>query len=225
MTLQQQDRFQLILPQEESADDRERALPSPHWLQQMYALTATGTRTVRQTRQQIGDLLHGRDCKRMLMVVGPCSIHDPDGALDYASRLRHLIVKVRDTLVVVMRTYVEKPRTTTGWTGYVCDPDLDGTGDFRKGLARSRDLLATINEIGVPCAGEMLDPRVSPYLADLYSWVAIGARTSESQIHRQLASGLPIPVGFKNSTDGNVQIAVNSVIAARQPHRTLSIDS
>jgi 3-deoxy-7-phosphoheptulonate synthase len=132
---------------------------------------------------------------------------------------------VGDTLVVVMRTYLEKPRTTTGWPGYLYDPDLDGTGDLRKGLANSRALIAKITEMGVPCAAEVLDPRVSPYLSDLFSWVAVGARTSESQVHRHLASSLSIPVGFKNATDGNLQAAVNSVIAAREPHRTIGISA
>jgi 3-deoxy-7-phosphoheptulonate synthase len=191
----------------------------------MYPLTARGSQTVWQARQQIADLLHGRDRQRLLILVGPCSIHDPDGALHYAWGLRGLMERVRDTLVLVMRTYLEKPRTTTGWTGYVYDPDLDGTGDLRKGLARSRHLIARITDMGVPCAAEFLDPRVSPYLSDLFSWVAIGARTTESQVHRHLASGLSIPVGFKNSTDGNVQVAVNSVMAARQPHRTLGISA
>jgi 3-deoxy-7-phosphoheptulonate synthase len=124
-----------------------------------------------------------------------------------------------------MRAYLEKPRTTTGWTGFVYDPDLDGAGDLKKGLIDSRTLLARITDIGVPCAAEMLDPRISPYLADLFSWVAIGARTTESQIHRQLASSLTIPVGFKNSTDGNVHVAVNSVVAAKHTHRTLIISA
>jgi 3-deoxy-7-phosphoheptulonate synthase len=210
---------------EKGAANHEQPLPSPRALQQRFPLTARGAQAVRQTRQQIADLLHGRDSSRLLMVVGPCSIHDPYVALDYAWRLRGLMERVRDSLVLVMRTYVEKPRTTTGWTGYVYDPELDGAGDLSKGLADSRNLITRITDIGVPCAAEMLDPRVSTYLADLYSWVAIGARTSESQVHRQLASSLPIPVGFKNSTDGNVQIAVNSVIAARQGHRTLVISA
>ena len=210
---------------EKCPGNQEHPLPSPRWLRQTYPLTARGSQTVSQARQQIADMLHGRDSKRLLMVVGPCSIHDPDCALDYAWRLRGLMEKVHDTLVLVMRTYVEKPRTTTGWTGYVYDPDLDGTGDLQKGLASSRTLIAKITDIGVPCAAEMLDPRVSPFLSDLFSWVAIGARTTESQVHRQLASSLSIPVGFKNSTDGNVQIAINSVIAARQSHRTLIISA
>jgi 3-deoxy-7-phosphoheptulonate synthase len=210
---------------ENDSVNSELPLPSPRWLQRMYPLTERSAQTVQQTRHQIADLLHGRDPKRLLVVVGPCSIHDPNGALTYAWRLRGLMERVRDTLLIVMRTYLEKPRTTTGWTGYVYDPDLDGTGDLRKGLASSRALIAKITEMGVPCAAEVLDPRLSPYLSDLFSWVAIGARTTESQVHRQLASGLPIPVGFKNSTDGNVQAAVNSVTAARQPHRTLGINA
>ena len=210
---------------EKCSANLEHPLPSPRWLRQRYPMTARASQTVSQTRQQIADLLHGRDANRLLLVVGPCSIHDPDAALEYAWRLRGLMEKVRDALVLVMRTYVEKPRTTTGWTGYVYDPDLDGNSDLKKGLTNSRTLIAKINDIGLPCAAEMLDPRISPYLADLYSWVAIGARTSESQVHRQLASSLSIPVGFKNSTDGNVQIAVNSVLAARQAQRTLVISA
>jgi 3-deoxy-7-phosphoheptulonate synthase len=211
--------------EEKCSVNPERPLPPPRWLRRMYPLTARGTQTVWQTRQRIADLLHGRDPNRLLIVVGPCSIHDPDAALDYAWRLRRLTERVRDTLVLVMRTYLEKPRTTTGWTGYVYDPDLDGTGDLRKGLANSRHLIARITDMGVPCAAEILDPRVAPYLSDLFSWVVIGARTTESQVHRQLASGLSTPVGYKNSTTGNVQAAVNSVIAARQPHRTLDINA
>ena len=228
MFQQQRDQSGGVRPdylREKASRNAEQPLPTPRWLRHRYPLTARGSKTVGQTRQHIADLLHGRDPKRLLIIVGPCSIHDPEAALSYAWGLRGLMEKVRDTLVLVMRTYLEKPRTTTGWPGYVYDPDLDGTSDLRKGLANSRTLIAKITDMGVSCAAEILDPRVSPYLSDLFSWVAIGARTTESQVHRHLASGLSIPVGFKNSTSGNVQAAVNSIIAARQPQYTLGISA
>jgi 3-deoxy-7-phosphoheptulonate synthase len=174
-------------------------------------------------RGRIRDLLHGRDDRRLLAVVGPCSLHDPRAALEYADRLARLADGLRDDLVVVMRAYFEKPRTATGWKGLVNDPHLDGSGDVAAGLETARWLLARINERGLPCATEFLDPGVAPYLADLVSWGCVGARTAESQVHRQLASGLPLPVGFKNATDGRVEVARNAVLAARQPQSFVGV--
>lgn len=178
-----------------------------------------------KTRQDIRDILHGRDTKRLLMIAGPCSIHDPRTASEYAQRLGDLKSQVEDELVIVMRTYFEKPRTTVGWTGLVYDPHLDGSSDAGTGLAVSRQLLADINDLGLPCAVEFLDPNTPQYFADLVSWAAIGARTTESQIHRQLASGLSMPVGFKNSTEGNSKVAIDAMVAATSNHTFFGIDT
>lgn len=183
------------------------------------------TDLILKTRQEIRDILHGQDTKRLLMIVGPCSIHDPRAAADYAEKLYRLKGHVEDELVVVMRTYFEKPRTTVGWTGLVYDPNLDGSSDADAGLALSRRVLADINGSGLPCAAEFLDPFTPQYLADLVSWAAIGARTTESQVHRQLASGLSVPVGFKNSTQGNSKVAVEAMVTATNPHTFFGIDA
>ncbi|HXH59784.1 MAG TPA: 3-deoxy-7-phosphoheptulonate synthase, partial [Fimbriimonadaceae bacterium] len=156
--------------------------------------------------------------RKLVCVVGPCSIHDADAALDYAKRLKEIADSVADKLVVVMRAYFEKPRTSVGWKGLVNDPDLDESFHVNKGLRIARRLLLEINELGLPVGCEFLDTTVPQHIADLVAWGAIGARTTESQIHRQLASGLSMPVGFKNATDGNVQPAVDALLAARQPH-------
>jgi len=177
---------------------------------------------VSQAREAIRCVLQGRDC-RLVVVVGPCSIHDPEATLDYAARLKALAREVRHCFVLVMRTCFEKPRSNGGWKGLVSDPRLDGSCDIEAGLTRARGLLLDINDLGVPCATEFLDPLVAPYLADLVSWGWIGARTSESQVHRALASGLPMPVGFKNGTDGRIETAANAVLVARQPHTLLGI--
>lgn len=179
--------------------------------------------TVVRTRNAIRRILRGQD-PRLLVVVGPCSIHNPEATMDYARRLRALAKEVDDSLLVLMRTYFEKPRTTTGWKGLIYDPHMDGSSDIAFGLQTARRLLLDINSIGLPAATEMLDPIVPQYIADLISWVAIGARTTESQTHRQMASGLSMPVGFKNRTDGNVQVAVDAMTAARNPHSFLGID-
>jgi 3-deoxy-7-phosphoheptulonate synthase len=157
------------------------------------------------------------------MVVGPCSIHDPDAAVEYARRLARIAEATSDVLLIVMRTYFEKPRTTVGWKGLINDPHLDGSCDVAAGLDLARRLLLEINELGLPCATEVLDPIAPRYLADLVSWAAIGARTSESQTHRETASGLPMPVGFKNGTDGSLERALNAMIAARHPHRFIGV--
>ena len=178
--------------------------------------------TTYDSRQAIHRILHGMD-DRMLVVIGPCSIHDTEAALDYARRLTEQRQRFGADLEVVMRVYFEKPRTTVGWKGLINDPDLDNRFDINKGLRVARELLLEINEMGMPAAGEVLDVISPQYLADLIAWGAIGARTTESQVHRELASGLSCPVGFKNGTDGSVRIALDAVKAASQPHHFLSV--
>jgi 3-deoxy-7-phosphoheptulonate synthase len=175
-----------------------------------------------RSRQAIHGILHGSD-DRMLVIIGPCSIHDPKAGMEYAGRLIEMKKELERDLVVVMRVYFEKPRTTVGWKGLVNDPDLDGTYQINKGLRLARQLLMEINDIGLPAGLEFLDMITPQYYADLASWGAIGARTTESQVHRELASGLSCPVGFKNGTDGNVRIAVDALKAARAPHHFLSV--
>jgi 3-deoxy-7-phosphoheptulonate synthase len=179
---------------------------------------------VRTTRAAIRDLLHGRDRHRLLVVVGPCSIHDPVVALDYARRLAAVARATGESLVVVMRTYFEKPRTTVGWKGLINDPHLDGSCAVAEGLELARRLLVDVNRLGVPCGSELLDPITPQYVADLLAWAAIGARTTESQTHREMASGLSMPVGFKNGTDGGLQVAIDAMVSARHPHTFLGID-
>ena len=178
--------------------------------------------TTFDSRQAIHRILHGMD-DRMLVVIGPCSIHDPKAALEYARRLTEQRRRWSADLEVVMRVYFEKPRTTVGWKGLINDPDLDNRFDINKGLRVARQLLLEINEMGMPAAGEFLDVISPQYLADLIAWGAIGARTTESQVHRELASGLSCPVGFKNGTDGNLRIALDAVKAASNPHHFLSV--
>ncbi|HEX8322570.1 MAG TPA: 3-deoxy-7-phosphoheptulonate synthase [Tepidisphaeraceae bacterium] len=179
--------------------------------------------TVVQGRRVMRDIVAGRD-PRLLVVVGPCSVHDPEAALEYARKLAGLRSQVEDQLLIVMRVYFEKPRTTVGWKGLINDPHLDGTFDMNRGLELARKLLLDVNELGLPCATELLDQIVPQYIDDLLGWAAIGARTTESQTHRQMASGLSMPVGFKNSTDGSVQIAIDAMKAARSSHHFLGID-
>ena len=174
------------------------------------------------TRQAIHRILHGSD-DRMLVIIGPCSIHDPKAGLEYARRLVKMKGELEQDLVVVMRVYFEKPRTTVGWKGLINDPDLDGSFNINKGLRLVRQFLLEVNELGLPTGNEFLDMISPQYYADLVSWGAIGARTTESQVHRELASGLSCPVGFKNGTDGNVKIAVDALKAARTPHHFLSV--
>lgn len=175
------------------------------------------------TRHEITNILSGQNPNRLVMIVGPCSIHDVKAATDYSERLLSLRGSLEDELLIVMRTYFEKPRTTVGWKGLAYDPHLDGSSDASLGLTVSRQVLADINSTGMPCAVEFLDPITPQYFADLVSWAAIGARTTESQVHRQLASGLSMPVGFKNSTEGNIQIAVDAIKTATQGHTFFSI--
>jgi 3-deoxy-7-phosphoheptulonate synthase len=180
--------------------------------------------TVFEAREAIKRVLRRQD-DRVVVVVGPCSIHDPQAALDYAGRLAVLAQQLRSRLLIVMRTYLEKPRTTTGWRGLINDPHIDGSFDMAAGLRLARELLLHINALGLPTACEMLDPISPQYIDDLVSFGAIGARTTESQTHRAMASGLSMPIGFKNSTDGSVQVAINAVTSMRSPHSFLGIDN
>ena len=185
-------------------------------------VTEQAVRTTVTTRRAIHDILAGRD-DRILVIAGPCSIHDTAAALDYAKRLVPLIEQHRADLLLVMRVYFEKPRTTVGWKGLINDPDLNDTFDINKGLALARQLLLDLNDMGVPAGTEYLDIITPQYVADLISWGAIGARTTESQVHRELSSGLSCPVGLKNGTNGNLDIAVDGIRAASRPHHFLSL--
>lgn len=199
-----------------------RELVSPETLLSETPLTTAAAGTARSARAAIHRILKGDD-DRLLVVVGPCSIHDPVAAMDYARRLAGLRHALADRLEVVMRVYFAKPRTTVGWKGLINDPHLDGSFDINTGLRRARKLLAEINELGVPVGCEFLDATVPQYIADLVGWAAIGARTTESQVHRELASGLSCPVGFKNSTSGDVQIAIDAVHSAAHPHHFMAV--
>ncbi|TWI33730.1 3-deoxy-7-phosphoheptulonate synthase [Paracoccus sulfuroxidans] len=194
-----------------------RPLPAPADLAREIPRDDAISQTVTDCRQAVRDILAGRD-DRLLVVVGPCSIHDPKSALEYAQRLTELRQRLADRLEIVMRVYFEKPRTTVGWKGLINDPHLDGSGRIEEGLPLARRLLLQINQLGLPAATEFLDPIMPQYFADLIAWGAIGARTTESQIHRQLASGLSCPVGFKNGTDGGVQVALDAIRSARSSH-------
>lgn len=185
-------------------------------------ITESASQTVLQARKEVQDILHGRD-DRLLVIMGPCSIHDPKAALEYAERVKGLREKYAQDLLIIMRVYFEKPRTTVGWKGLINDPDLDGSFAIDKGLRLARRLLLDLNEMGVPAGVEFLDIVTPQYVADLVSWGAIGARTTESQVHRELASGLSCPVGFKNGTAGSVQIAVDAIRAANHSHVFLSL--
>ncbi len=185
-------------------------------------ITQEASDLIYATRQEIAQLLHGQD-RRLLVIIGPCSIHDPQAALDYAQKLLPLRQRYQDRLLIVMRVYFEKPRTTVGWKGLINDPHLDGTFDINYGLRQARKLLLQLNSLGMPASTEFLDMITPQYFADLISWGAIGARTTESQVHRELASGLSCPVGFKNGTDGNLKIAIDAIGAASHPHHFLSV--
>jgi 3-deoxy-7-phosphoheptulonate synthase len=197
--------------------NRVRPLLAPAILCEEIPVTARRSECVGNARRTIEAILGGSDA-RMLVVVGPCSIHDTKAAVDYAERLRALADQVRDTIFVVMRVYFEKPRTVVGWKGLINDPDLDGSYRINKGLRLARQLLADLADLGLPAGTEFLDTTFGQFFADLVSWGAIGARTVESQVHRELASGLSMPVGFKNGTDGNVQVAVDAILTARARH-------
>jgi len=194
-----------------------RPLIPPAILLEEMPMSEAASNVVAEARSAIADALKGTD-PRLVVISGPCSIHDPAAALDYAARLKTLADRYQDSLIVVMRTYFEKPRTSVGWKGLINDPDLDESYHINKGLRLARKLLLDVNDMGLPTASEFLDTQIPQHIADLTAWVAIGARTTESQIHRELASGLSMPVGFKNSTDGSVKTAVDAVLAARSPH-------
>ncbi|WP_349571399.1 3-deoxy-7-phosphoheptulonate synthase [Azotobacter salinestris] len=198
-------------------------LITPEQLKTEIPLSATAMNTVSCGREVIRNILDGRD-HRLFMVVGPCSIHDLKAAHEYAERLKELAAEVSDTLFLVMRVYFEKPRTTVGWKGLINDPYLDDTFKIQEGLHIARQLLLDIAEMGLPTAGEALDPISPQYLQDLFSWSAIGARTTESQTHRELASGLSSAVGFKNGTDGSLTVAINALQSVSRPHRFLGIN-
>ncbi|MFM2308845.1 MAG: hypothetical protein RLY87_966 [Chloroflexota bacterium] len=198
------------------------AMPSPRQLKEKYALTPSMMTTVYESRQAIRRIVNGDD-DRMLVVIGPCSIHDIAAAREYAAKLADIAARMRDRLVVVMRVYLEKPRTTVGWRGLINDPHLDGSFDMAAGLEVARGILGEITALGLPTATEMLDPISAQYTSDLVVLAAIGARTTESQMHRALASGLSMPVGFKNGTDGSIDVAVHACISAAAPHSFLGI--
>ncbi|MDR9438595.1 MAG: 3-deoxy-7-phosphoheptulonate synthase [Halomonas sp.] len=206
-----------------SAANPAHPLPTPGELRRELPLSPELAARIEVQRQAVHDILSGRD-DRLLVVVGPCSIHDPESALEYARRLAALAPQVEDRLLPVMRVYVEKPRTTVGWKGLAYDPDLDGSGDMPRGLEVSRRLMRDVAELGLPVATELLQPMLSPYLEDLLSWVAIGARTTESQLHRELASGLEAAVGFKNATGGDIGVALDAMRAAAHPHSHFGLD-
>jgi 3-deoxy-7-phosphoheptulonate synthase len=198
-------------------------LPPPEHLIRFFPIQGTPVETlIAETRRRVKAILHGRS-DRLLVVIGPCSIHDPAAALEYAGRLAAVRARLDDDLELVMRVYFEKPRTTVGWKGLINDPYLNGSFRINEGLRVARDLLVRINQAGAPAGSEFLDTISPQYIGDLASWGAIGARTTESQVHRELASGLSAPVGFKNGTDGNVKIAVDAILAARQHHHFLSV--
>ena len=199
-----------------------KELIAPVHIHEQFPITETAADTTAKARNEIQSVMAGED-DRLVLVVGPCSIHDPNSALEYAGRLAELKAELQDELVIVMRVYFEKPRTTVGWKGLINDPDLDSSFSVNKGLGIARNLLLSINDKGVPAGCEYLDLITPQYTGDIVSWGAIGARTTESQCHRELASGLSCPVGFKNGTDGNLKIAVDAIGAASNPHHFLSV--
>ena len=201
----------------------EQVLITPDDLAKELPVSDKALSAISESRKIISDIIHGRD-HRLLVICGPCSIHDIDAAKDYALRLKELHESCKDTLFIVMRVYFEKPRTTTGWKGLINDPHLDGTFDIETGLRKARELLIWLAELEIPVATEALDPISPQYLAELFSWSAIGARTSESQTHREMASGLSMPVGFKNGTDGSLDIAVNALKSAASGHSFMGIN-
>ncbi|MBL4238032.1 3-deoxy-7-phosphoheptulonate synthase [Vibrio fluvialis] len=201
----------------------EQILITPDALKDKLPLSDNARRFIRESRQIIADIIHKRD-HRLLIVCGPCSIHDVEAAKEYAKRLKALSEQLKDQLYIVMRVYFEKPRTTVGWKGLINDPHLDGTFDIEHGLHVGRQLLVELAEMEIPLATEALDPISPQYLADTFSWAAIGARTTESQTHREMASGLSMPIGFKNGTDGSLSTAINAMQAASSSHRFMGIN-
>jgi 3-deoxy-7-phosphoheptulonate synthase len=198
-------------------------MPTPEELHARLPLSEKAGEVVMQGRDALRNILDRKD-PRLFVVVGPCSIHDPAAGLDYARRLKKLQDEVKDTLLLVMRVYFEKPRTTTGWKGYINDPDMDDSFHIERGMANARRFLLDVGELGLPTATEALDPISPQFLGDLIAWTAIGARTTESQTHREMSSGLSTPVGFKNGTDGDIGIAINAILSASHPHSFLGIN-
>jgi 3-deoxy-7-phosphoheptulonate synthase len=212
-------------PSAQPAEQRaERVLPTPLELAQRLPLAGAAAATVARGREALRAILDGRDPRRVA-IVGPCSLHEAEGTFEFARRLRTLADELGDELLIVMRTYVEKPRSTVGWKGLVNDPHLDGSCDIAHGLGLAREWMLRISAMGLPCASELLDPLAAPYFADLLTWGGIGARTAESQPHRELASGFPAPVGFKNGTQGDLQGALDAVVAARAPQSAIGLDA
>jgi 3-deoxy-7-phosphoheptulonate synthase len=199
-------------------------MPTPEDLHGRLPLSGEAASVVTQGREALRNILDRKD-PRMFIVVGPCSIHDPIAGLDYARRLKALQAEVGDTLLLVMRVYFEKPRTTTGWKGYINDPDMDDSFHVDRGMENARRFLLDVAELGLPTATEALDPISPQFLGDLIAWTAIGARTTESQTHREMSSGLSTPVGFKNGTDGDIGIAINAILSASHPHSFLGLNS
>ena len=199
------------------------SMPSPEDIHAAVPLSETATNTVMRGRDAVRNILDRKD-NRLLVIVGPCSIHDPVAGMDYARRLKKLADDVGDALCIVMRVYFEKPRTTTGWKGYINDPDLDDSFHVDEGMKKARQFLLQIAELGLPAGTEALDPISPQFLGDLISWTAIGARTTESQTHREISSGLSTPVGFKNGTNGDVSIAINAILSASRSHSFLGIN-
>ncbi|MCG5501060.1 3-deoxy-7-phosphoheptulonate synthase [Ectothiorhodospira lacustris] len=197
-------------------------MPSPREIKAQFPLSDAAARTVLTGRKTLCDILDHRD-PRLFVVVGPCSIHDPEAGMDYARRLKALADEVSDVMLLVMRVYFEKPRTAVGWKGFINDPYLDDTFRIDEGMAKARRFLMDINELGLPAATEALDPIAPQYYGDLIAWTAIGARTAESQTHREMSSGLSTPVGFKNGTDGDLSVAINAILSAGSPHSFLGI--
>ncbi|OEF11543.1 3-deoxy-7-phosphoheptulonate synthase [Aliivibrio logei] len=202
----------------------EQVLITPQELKNKIPLSESARHFIQQSRQAISNIIHKKD-HRLLIVCGPCSIHDIDAAKEYAKRLKAISEELSDQLFIVMRVYFEKPRTTVGWKGLINDPHLDGSFDIEGGLHTARQLLVDLSEIGIPLATEALDPISPQYIGDTFSWAAIGARTTESQTHREMASGLSVPVGFKNGTDGSLSTSINAMQAAASGHRFMGINS
>lgn len=197
---------------------------SPEAIHSRLPLTDAAAATVDLGRTTLQNILNRQD-PRLFVIVGPCSIHDPVAGVDYARRLAHLAAEVSDTLFLAMRVYFEKPRTSTGWKGYINDPRMDDSFRIEEGMQKAREFLLKVNELGLPAGTEALDPISPQYLGDLISWTAIGARTSESQTHREMASGLSTPVGFKNTTDGDIGVAINAILSSARPHSFLGINA
>ena len=212
----------MLYPTDDLRIEHLRPLISPAILMEDLPITEAVSATVAHAREQAAKILRGED-DRLIVVVGPCSIHDPVAALEYARGLAATRERLENDLCIVMRVYFEKPRTTVGWKGLINDPDLDGSFSINQGLRTARRLLLDLGELGLPAGNEFLDPITPQFYADLVSWGAIGARTSESQVHRELASGLSMPVGFKNGTDGGVQVAMDAIASSAHPHHFLSV--